>query len=105
MESCYRPISWPMFRRSDGNISISPENMAGQSLSVGFCPLPQTTPAMQPNPADGEHATLKIYSPLSNLRLILRQPARWFHPADLCTKHVVWSRYLALLTYTLSSAR
>ncbi|MDM1717304.1 hypothetical protein HX100_10550 [Thiopseudomonas alkaliphila] len=45
MESCYRPISWPMFRRSDGNTSISPENIAGQSLSVGFRPLPQTTPA------------------------------------------------------------
>ena len=44
MESCYRPISWPMFRRSDGNTSISPENIAGQSLSVGFRPLPQTTP-------------------------------------------------------------
>uniref|UniRef100_UPI003F4E6928 phenol hydroxylase subunit n=1 Tax=Salmonella enterica TaxID=28901 RepID=UPI003F4E6928 len=38
MESCYRPISWPMFRRSDGNTSISPENIAGQSLSVGFRP-------------------------------------------------------------------
>ena len=36
--SCYRPISWPMFRRSDGNTSISPENIAGQSLSVGFRP-------------------------------------------------------------------
>ncbi|AVU53135.1 hypothetical protein DA103_23235 [Enterobacter cloacae] len=34
-----------MFRRSDGNTSISPENIAGQSLSVGFRPLPQTTPA------------------------------------------------------------
>ncbi|OZP29952.1 hypothetical protein CG694_26925, partial [Escherichia coli] len=45
MESCYRPISWPMFRRSDGNTSISPENIAGQSLSVGFRPLPQTTPS------------------------------------------------------------
>ncbi|ECB6493426.1 hypothetical protein A3X26_24455 [Salmonella enterica subsp. enterica serovar Typhimurium] len=33
-----------MFRRSDGNTSISPENIAGQSLSVGFRPLPQTTP-------------------------------------------------------------
>ncbi|EBU1218558.1 hypothetical protein CHZ32_25355, partial [Salmonella enterica] len=31
-------------RRSDGNTSISPENIAGQSLSVGFRPLPQTTP-------------------------------------------------------------
>ena len=27
-----------MFRRSDGNTSISPENIAGQSLSVGFRP-------------------------------------------------------------------
>ncbi|MGW9192172.1 hypothetical protein, partial [Streptomyces rubiginosohelvolus] len=26
------------------NTSISPENIAGQSLSVGFRPLPQTTP-------------------------------------------------------------
>ncbi len=37
MESCYRPISWPMFRRSDGNTSISPENI-WPNLSVGFRP-------------------------------------------------------------------
>ncbi|MGH0293940.1 aminoglycoside phosphotransferase family protein [Escherichia coli] len=30
------PIPW--------NTSISPENIAGQSLSVGFRPFPQTTP-------------------------------------------------------------
>ncbi|MBW5708827.1 hypothetical protein GJI95_27590, partial [Klebsiella pneumoniae] len=29
---------------SPGNTSISPENIAGQSLSVGFRPFPQTTP-------------------------------------------------------------
>src|SRR5690625_6630568 len=29
------------------------------------------TPAMQPNPADGEPATLKIYPPLSHLRILL----------------------------------
>src|SRR5690606_24415127 len=28
-----------------GNTSILPENIVGQSLSVGFRPLPQTTPA------------------------------------------------------------
>ncbi|HBZ4013537.1 TPA: hypothetical protein MG637_24350 [Klebsiella pneumoniae] len=41
-----------MFRRSDGNTSISPENIAGQSLSVGFRPLPQTTPI---NVAEADH--------------------------------------------------
>ncbi|MDC4927293.1 hypothetical protein OHW03_19105, partial [Acinetobacter baumannii] len=29
---------------SPGNTSITPENIAGQSLSVGFRPCPQTTP-------------------------------------------------------------
>ncbi|AUY83956.1 hypothetical protein BWI84_27770 (plasmid) [Escherichia coli] len=29
---------------SPGNTSILPENIVGQSLSVGFRPLPQTTP-------------------------------------------------------------
>ncbi|MXO18216.1 hypothetical protein GR689_27310, partial [Klebsiella pneumoniae] len=29
---------------SPGNTSILPENIAGQSLSVGFRPFPQTTP-------------------------------------------------------------
>jgi hypothetical protein len=37
-----------MSRRSDGNTSISPENIAGQNLSVGFRPLPQTTPMGAP---------------------------------------------------------
>ncbi|MFV5313354.1 hypothetical protein VXN68_14325, partial [Acinetobacter schindleri] len=30
---------------SPGNTSILPENIVGQSLSVGFRPLPQTTPS------------------------------------------------------------
>ncbi|GAR11930.1 hypothetical protein NGUA04_02525 [Salmonella enterica] len=36
---------------SPGNTSISPENIAGQSLSVGFRPLPQTTPSWPTSPA------------------------------------------------------
>ncbi|WP_229265217.1 hypothetical protein, partial [Klebsiella pneumoniae] len=34
---------------SPGNTSISPENIAGQSLSVGFRPFPQTTPTCLQN--------------------------------------------------------
>jgi TnpA family transposase len=33
-----------MSRPSDGSTSTLPENIVGQSLSVGFRPLPQTTP-------------------------------------------------------------
>lgn len=44
-ESCYRPICWPMSRRWDGSTSISPDKTVGQSLSVGFRPLPQATPS------------------------------------------------------------
>ncbi|PXY10462.1 hypothetical protein CKF74_13605, partial [Corynebacterium striatum] len=55
-----------MFRRSDGNTSISPENIAGQSLSVGFRPLPQTTPrcSWSPRslPGNGQAATGKRVS-------------------------------------------
>ncbi|EHI4737182.1 arsenic metallochaperone ArsD family protein [Salmonella enterica] len=32
---------------SPGNTSILPENIVGQSLSVGFRPLPQTTPVIK----------------------------------------------------------
>ena len=37
-------VGWPMSRRSDGRISTSLANIAGQNLSVGFRPLPQTAP-------------------------------------------------------------
>jgi hypothetical protein len=37
-----------MSRRSDGSISTSLANIAGQNLSVGFRPLPQTTPKRGP---------------------------------------------------------
>ncbi|EEG2284192.1 hypothetical protein GXH04_22665, partial [Salmonella enterica] len=36
---------------SPGNTSILPENIVGQSLSVGFRPLPQTTPSWPTSPA------------------------------------------------------
>ncbi|OKR50739.1 hypothetical protein BH595_02335, partial [Pseudomonas aeruginosa] len=68
MESCYRPISWPMFRRSDGNTSISPENIAGQSLSVGFRPLPQTTPSC---PRSTAWASSGVVHPSGRKALIL----------------------------------
>jgi hypothetical protein len=38
------PIYWLTSRHSDGNTSISQENIDGPLLSVGFRPLPQTTP-------------------------------------------------------------
>ena len=66
-----------MFRRSDGNTSISPENIAGQSLSVGFRPLPQTTPTSLFHPCGRAGAFRRdMEEPAPGSQSALHTPAR-----------------------------
>ncbi|WP_236658088.1 IS1 family transposase, partial [Enterobacter cloacae] len=71
---------------SPGNTSILPENIVGQSLSVGFRPLPQTTPM----------ATLgRLMSLLSPFDVVIWMTDGWpLYESRLKGKlHVISKRY------------